>query len=224
MRRQLISEDRGEAGETSFSAKPRAYNFSNLYQMNRDRSLDSEASKTANEASNAVSNMGAAVQASKSLGSANPAVMGQINKSLSTGADISNRTQNFSVENDALKKGQSAYQAGITGFYAGSSNPNIEKIRSYGNLYSQLQGMNKPSRLPENRAAPKAAESPKNLRYANYQEDRTGTDAKNTTGNRDIVSIDNLTWMLKTGRINQEQFYAAQSDPELYNKLVRNFS
>lgn len=218
-----IQESRGQAGEQRFNTS-RRYNFANLYQMNRaDDQVQKKADQFKSDADSVNQQM--AEQVAKAKGATTgraPFSQNQVDYATNKAKQISNQAQNFSVENEAVKAGQSPYQAGITGFYGGVSNPAIQQIRSYGNLYNTAMGRAaeiKKAQLEQNQAAaiPKPTKKPvvnEPTFMSQAQADaRTKNRASDPHSDTKFNTLGTLDWALETGRINYEEYYAAQGGP-----------
>lgn len=111
-----------------------------------------------------------------------------------------------------MKAGNTAYQSGIAGFYAGGANSDAaQKIRKFGGIYQNVLNqrtgiMNSinagtPNTTADNRQKPPT----QSLAYQHQQD----VDNRNSTRGRtardpghDMRTLSNLDWMLKTGRIS----------------------
>lgn len=220
-----IQEARGQAGEQRFNTS-RRYNFANLYQMNRaDDQLKGEADKMQQGANEVNAQMAQQVAKAKGQGTTGQAPFSQKQVDYATGkaADISNKATNFSVENEAVKAGQSPYQAGITGFYSGVSNPYVNQIRSFGNLYNTAMGKAAEAHNAMLAGPGSGAPVKPNIKkpavgnggYMSQQEADNRTTARiaaDPHADR-FNSLGTLDWALKTGRITGEEYYAAQGGP-----------
>lgn len=207
-------ETRGDAGETS--SNQRNYNFANLYALNRGAAqapVAAESQKMGNEADMANSEFSAGKKNNN---------QNQMASAVAKAQDISNRAQNFSVQGEALKNGASGYQSGIEGFYAGSNNPNVAKINSYSNIYQNMMGSMPPTTHASN--TPSNVISKPNITQAvadKQNVDRINAGHNGVKGNK-VDMMNNLDWLLKTGRIDAEEYYKAQSDPEYYAQIAGN--
>ena len=228
--RPEFEEERGQAGETRFTTSKK-HNFANLYQMNRsDGQLKDKADKMGKDAALINEQMAGQVKQAQMQGpgAAKPGTPGvsqnQVDYNVNQAKQLSNQAQNFSVENEAMKAGQSPYQSAITGFYAGTSNPYVNQIRSFQNTYNTALGkadeikkltaindlgkdVPKPVKTPQMPGLWGLQQQQKNdERNQNLKQKYGDTGFKSTAG-------DPLYAALRAGKITGDEYYAAQGGP-----------
>jgi hypothetical protein len=222
--------ERGQAGETGFS-KSKKYNFANLYSMNRsDQQLQEKVDEFQKGANSVNAQMANQVNKAKAMSNnAGQPVQGQspvnqseINYAMNQAKGISNAAQNFSIENEAIKNNLSPYQSAMAGFYSGVSNPYINQIRAFQNVYNKALGQD--SKIKEYMAArdlqakaiPKPPGKPKKPgpyddNFLTQDEADELNQQRPSGGNmhdtRNIMST--LVWGFKTGKITDEEYEAA---------------
>lgn len=218
--------ERGEAGETGFT-KSKKYNFANLYAMNRsDNALKEKVDEFQRGANSVNAQMADQVNKARSIGAsnsgqpeANQSRMSQapVNNALNQAKGISNAAQNYSVENEAMKAGQSPYQSAMAGFYAGVSNPYVQQIRSFSNLYDTALGKQEQinkylAPKPGSGQAIAPSVPPKKKQGYGYVMSQEEADkinaekpkAKDLHDNRRTIST--AEWALKSGKITDEEY------------------
>lgn len=231
---------RGQAGQTAVTGRG-SYNFSNLYNLNRaDNQTANEVGKIGGQMRQAQTDVdrfgregSAAARAGNSQGvtDANTGIANAINSARSGASQAS--AYNPAV--NAMKAGASAYQAGVADFYAGGTQAK-QSARKFAGLYNSINATGQrtmrdlPGQLAqgqadanqryanEQAAEKKAADQRHAIDYANYDRNLEGGP------NREVRTMDNLSWMQKTGRISAEQMYRAQNDKQYYDYLMKKFS
>lgn len=232
---------RGAAGESAMGQK-KGYNFSNLYSINRS----DDAKKAANKIGEGLLGTQAAVdrlgqQGSEAAGRGqDPAQYAQgIAAQVDKARGLADSANKFNPAVDAMKAGQSPYQAGLTSFYGGGKQAG-ETARKFAGIYDQVRatGNRITGQLPGMFEAGKAAvarqqaleETQKAAIAAGQREnniqnyDRLQANIDEGNRNQPIRRIDNLDWMHKTGRITAEQRNRAMGDRAYYDQLMKEFS
>lgn len=162
--------------------------------------------------------------------------MNQMASAVESARQGSMAAQQYDPAANIMKKTTSPYQAGIGSFYAGGIAAK-GAARKFGNTFDQVQATarNWQERMPgmvasgvadKQRADQMAAgqeQDRKNALFASAQEGYRNSldEAARTGGMQDPHRMDNLTWLLRTGRISAEEMYAAQKDERLYNELLK---
>lgn len=215
---------RGAAGESTMGPR-RGYNFANLRQLNRaDDQIKTQADTFESQASGLKNSMADAV---KSATAGAGGVQDRTNAIVEQGKQLANKTENYSPAAEAMKAGNSAYQSGVAGFYAGGNNSaDVQRIRKFGGIYTSLLGQQQnalgKTPISANQTQPiKPIE--KTGPYANYSQEMGNINNINRDQGRNdqINSLGSLDYGLKTGRITAEQYYRAQNDPAYYQELSK---
>ena len=149
--RSQMGTSRGEAGEGYGQSKN--YNFTNLYQMNRDKNgLQNKANALGARVAGIGETEGSKLTAGMDDNA--PIKTADMATQVARAKDISNETQGFSVEGDAMKRGNSAYQSGVLGFYEGANNPAIKQIQGYNNIYASMLAQQRAANVGTDAGAP----------------------------------------------------------------------
>lgn len=137
------------------------------------------------------------------------------------------------------KAGANPYQASVGSFYSGGKNSaGAQRIRQFGGIFGQMLSQQSDMNNSLNRGmansivtTPGKVGDGKSAYQQNLDqmaEQNAGTyDMQQKPGERrvgnqnDLNHLDNLTWMLKTGRISYEDKIRAEKDPAYYDLLMK---
>lgn len=179
--------------------------------------------------------MSDAVNAIKRPGGNTEQAQGSMANAVNRAKGLSNETQNYSPSVEMTKAGASPYQAGIGSFYAGGNGSAAnQKIRKFGGLYQQILGQQSQAQNSLNNGLPQSTvAAPTAAPIGKADQNQAETDAYNKADNvrnvhgaegDQVNRLSNLDWMLKTGRITTDQYYAAQRDDAAYDNVMLNFN
>lgn len=155
---------------------------------------------------------------------------------------LSNTAKTYNVGANAMKGGQSGFQAGITSFYAGGQGAQ-NQARKFGGIYDQVRNsagmynsgiggiyeqgkkdlLNQGKMTPEEIAAMNARHSGAMGREQDTI-DAGNWNRQNTKGGDEMNKLSNVDWMLKTGRITAEQRALALRDKAYYDEIMKKYS
>jgi hypothetical protein len=155
---------------------------------------------------------------------------------------LSDIAKSYNVGANAMKGGQSGYQAGITSFYAGGQEAQ-KQARKFGGIYDQVrrtagvynsgidgiyaQGkqdvLNQGKMTPEEVAAMNA-EHDRAMGVNQDTIDSGNWNRQNTKGGDEMNKLSNVDWMLKTGRITAEERALALRDKAYYDEIMKKYS
>lgn len=228
-----VQQNRGDAGQSSFGPK-RGYNFANLRAMNQaGDQVDRQAAGFQQKANSINQGVSDSIGAAKRVNGNTDQVKNLMAQNVERAKGLSNQASGFSPANQMMKTGVNPYQAGIGSFYAGGKNSTgATKIRQFGGLYQSILQRQAGAAADMNKGInPSTIGPPQQPPQSKYDKEEAATDKHNIDDSLEhgrgpqgeqVNRISNLDWLLKTGRITNEQYYAAQDDDALYDSIVKS--
>lgn len=134
---------------------------------------------------------------------------------------MSNQADAFNPAANAAKNGLTGRAAGVAAFYGGSTDPaNTEKLQRFSNLYSMIAG--RQAQQPKIQKPAEPGPVGNKPTYQQSQQTKTNTDARGQASRGDrIQGITPLDQLLRTGKIDLDTYYKAQSNPDMYAELMK---
>lgn len=109
----------------------------------------------------------------------------------------------------------------MAAFYGGSTDPaNTEKLQKFSNLYSMIAGRS--AQQPKIQKPAEPGPVGNKPTYQESQQTKANTDARGQSSRGDrIQSVTPLDQLLRTGKIDLDTYYKAQSNPDMYAELMK---
>lgn len=135
--------------------------------------------------------------------------------------EISNEADAFNPAAIAAKKGLTGRAAGMAAFYGGSQDPaNTEKLQKFSNLYSMVAGRQMQQPKIQKPAEPGPVGNKPSHQGALQTKANIDSRGQSSRGDR-LQGVTPLDHMLRSGQIDLDTYYKAQSDQDLYGQLLK---